>query len=66
MWWRISQINPADAGNFMFNTYLVTFGLCAFMFAGAIGLVGYSTTVTKKKFIKEFNVFMQSLPSQKS
>jgi len=69
MWWRatrdMSRINPADVGNFLFKVSLTTVGLSAVMFAVVIGLVVYSTSITRRKFIEEFNMFMQSLPSQK-
>jgi len=69
MWWRatrdMSRINPADVGNFLFKVSLITVGLSAVMFAVVIGLVVYSTSITRRKFIEEFNMFMQSLPSQK-
>jgi hypothetical protein len=69
MWWRatrdMSRINPADIGNFLFKVNLITAGLSAVMFVVAIGLVVYSTSITRRKFIEEFNTFMQSLPSKK-
>ena len=69
MWWRatrdMSRINPADVGNFLLKVNLITFGLSAIMFAVVIGLVGYSTSLTRKRFIEEFNMSMQSLPSKK-
>ena len=69
MWWRATRdmprINPADIGNFLFKVNLITFGLSAIMFAVVIGLVVYSTSITRRRFIEEFNMFMQSLPSQK-
>jgi hypothetical protein len=69
MWWRatsdMSRINPADVGNFLFKVNLVTFGLAAIMFAVAIGLVVYSTSITRRRFVEELNMFMQSLPSKK-
>lgn len=69
MWWRatrdVSRINPADVGNFLFKVSLITVGLSAVMFVVAIGLVGYSTSITRRRFIEEFNMFIQSLPSKK-
>ena len=69
MWWRattdMSQINPVDVGNFLFKVSLITVGLSAVMFVVAIGLVGYSTSITRRRFIEEFNMFIQSLPSKK-
>jgi flagellar biosynthesis protein FlhB len=69
MWWRatrdMSRINRTDMGNFLFKVNLITFGLSAIMFAVVIGLVGYSTSLTRRRFIEEFNMFMQSLPSKK-
>jgi len=69
MWWRaardMSRINPADVGNFLFKVSLITVGLAAVMFVVVIGLVVYSTSITRRRFIEEFNMFMQSLPSQK-
>ena len=69
MWWRatrdMSQINPADVGNFLFKVSLITVGLSAVMFVVAIGLVVYSTSLTRRRFIEEFNMFIQSLPSKK-
>jgi uncharacterized Tic20 family protein len=69
MWWRAtrdtSQINPADVGNFLFKVSLITVGLSAVMFVVAIGLVVYSTSLTRRRVIEEFNMFMQSLPSKK-
>jgi hypothetical protein len=69
MWWRVTsdlpQIDPAEVGNFLLKINLITFGLSAVMFAIAIGLVWYSTSLTRKRFIEEFNAFMQSLPSKK-
>jgi hypothetical protein len=35
------------------------------MFVVAIGLVGYSTSITRRRFIEEVNMFIQSLPSKK-
>jgi len=69
MWWRatrdMSRINPADMGNFLFKVNLITAGLSAVMFVVAIGLVVYSTSITRRRFVEEFNMFMQSLPSKK-
>jgi hypothetical protein len=69
MWWRaardMSRIAPADVGNFLFKVNLITVGLSAVMFVVAIGLVVYSTSITRRRFIEEFNMFMQSLPSKK-
>ena len=69
MWWKattdMSRINPADVGNFLFKVSLITVGLSAIMFVVAIGLVVYSTSITRRRFIEEFNMFMQSLPSKK-
>jgi hypothetical protein len=69
MWWRatrdISRINPADVGNFHFKVSLITVGLSVAMFVVAVGLVGYSTSLTRRRFIEEFNMFVQSLPSKK-
>ena len=69
MWWRatrdVSRINPADVGNFLFKVSLITVGLSAVMFVVAIGLVVYSTSLTRRRFIEEFNTFIQSLPSKK-
>jgi small-conductance mechanosensitive channel len=69
MWWRATrdmpQINPADTGNFLFKVSLITVGLSAVMFAAAIGLVVYSTALTRRRFVEEFNMFTQSLSSQK-
>jgi uncharacterized membrane protein YidH (DUF202 family) len=69
IWWRaardMSRINPADAGNFLFKVSLITVGLSAVMFAAAIGLVVYSTALTRRRFIEDFNMFIQSLSSQK-
>jgi hypothetical protein len=59
------QINPADTGNFLFKVSLITAGLSAVMFAAAIGLVVYSTALTRRRFVEEFNMFTQSLSSQK-
>jgi len=69
MLWRatrdMSRINPADMGNFLFKVSLITVGLSAVMFVVAIGLVVYSTSLTRRRFIEEFNMFIQSLPSKK-
>jgi hypothetical protein len=69
MWWRVTsdlpRINPAEVGSFLLKINLITFGLSVVMFAVAVGLVGYSTSLTRKKFIKEFNTFAQSLPPKK-
>jgi hypothetical protein len=69
MSWRastdMSRINPADVGNFLFKVSLITVGLSAVMFVVAIGVVGYSTSLRRRRFVEEFNMFMQSLPSQK-
>jgi ABC-type Fe3+ transport system permease subunit len=69
MWWRatrdMSRINPADVGNFLIKTSLITVGLSAVMFVVVIGFVGYSIALTRRRFIEEFNMFMQSLPSKK-
>ena len=69
MLWRAtrdtSRINSADVGSFLFKVSLITVGLSAVMFVVAIGLVGYSTSITRRRFIEEFNMFMQSLPSKK-
>jgi len=69
MWWRatrdMSRINPADMENFLFKLSLITVGLSAVMFVVAIGLVGYSIALTRRRFIEEFNMFIQSLPSKK-
>jgi len=69
MWWRatrdMSRIDLADVGNSLLKINLITFGLSAIMFAIVIGLVGYSTSLTRKRFIEEFNMSMQSLPSKK-
>jgi uncharacterized Tic20 family protein len=69
MWWRATtdmpRINPADMGNLLFKVSLITVGLSAVMFVVAIGLVVYSTSLTRRKFIEEFSMFMQSLPSKK-
>jgi len=69
MWWKattdMSRINPADVGNFLFKVSLITVGLSAIMFVVAIGLVVYSTSITRRRFIEEFNMFIQSLPSKK-
>jgi small-conductance mechanosensitive channel len=69
MWWRatrdMSHIAPAEVGNFLFRISLITVGLSAVMFVVAIGLVGYSTSLTRKRFIEEFNMFVRSLPFQK-
>ena len=69
MWWRatrdMSRINPADVGNFLFKASLITVGLSAVMFVVAIGLVVYSTSITRRRLIEEFNMFIQSLPSKK-
>ena len=69
MLWRatrdMSRINPADVGNSLLKINLITVGLSAIMFAIVIGLVGYSTSLTRKRFIEEFNMSMQSLPSKK-
>ena len=68
MWWKVtrdmSRINPADVGNFLFKVSLITVGLSAVMFVVAIGLVGYSTSLTRRRLIEEFNMFMQSMPSK--
>jgi hypothetical protein len=70
MWWRATRdmprINPANVGNFLLKINLITFGVSAIMFAIAIGLVAYSTSLTRKRFIEEFNVFVQSLASKKA
>ena len=69
MWWRatndLPRIDPADVGSFLLKINLITFGLSVVMFVVAIGVVGYSVSLTRKRFIEEFNVFMQSLPSKK-
>jgi hypothetical protein len=69
MWWRaardVSRMGPADVGNYLFKVNLVTFGLAAIMFAVAIGLVVYSTSITRRRFVEELSMFMQSLPSKK-
>ena len=69
MWLRatreLPQINPADVDNFIFKVNLITFGLSAIMFAVAVVFVAYSTSLTRRRFIEEFNMFMQLLPSQK-
>ncbi|NWG10839.1 hypothetical protein HXY33_03685 [Candidatus Bathyarchaeota archaeon] len=69
MWWRtsldIARINPANTASFLFEVGLITVGLSAIMFAVAIGLVAYSTSATRKRFIEEFNIFIQSLRSKK-
>jgi len=69
MWWRaardMSRINPADVGNFLFKASLITVGLSTVMFVVVIGFVGYSIALTRRRFIEEFNMFMQSLPSKK-
>lgn len=69
MWWRatrdLPRVNPAEVGNFLLKTNLITFGLSAVMFAVVIGFVGYSISLTRKRFIEEFNVFVQSLSSKK-
>jgi hypothetical protein len=69
MWWRttrdIPQINPADVGNFLFKVSLITVGLSAIMGVATIGLVVYSTSLTRRRLIGEFNMFTQSLPPKK-
>jgi hypothetical protein len=69
MWWRATrdmpQINPSDVGNFLLQVDLITFGLSVVMFVVAIGLVVYSTSVTRRRFVEEFSMFIQSLPSKK-
>jgi hypothetical protein len=69
MWWRVTsdlpRINPAEVGSFLLKINLITFGLSAVMFAIAVGLVGYSTSFTRKRLIEEFNTFAQSLPYKK-
>ena len=69
MWWRVTsdlpRINPAEVGSFLLKINLITFSLSVVMFAITVGLVGYSTSLTRKKFIEEFNTFVQSLPSKK-
>jgi hypothetical protein len=69
MWWRATrdmpQINPADVGNFLFKVNLITFGLSVVMFVVTLGLVGYSTSLTRKRFIKELNTSLQSSSSKK-
>jgi len=69
MWWRVNsdlpRINPAEVGNFLLKINLVTFGLSAVLFAVVIGLVAYSTSLTRKRFVEEFNMFVQSLSSKK-
>jgi hypothetical protein len=69
MWWRVSRdiarINPADVGDFLLKVNLITFGLSAVMFVVTIGLIVYSTGLTRRRFVEELNMFIQSLPSQK-
>jgi hypothetical protein len=60
----VSRINPADVENFLFKVSLITVGLSAVMFVVAIGLVVYSTSITRRRFVEEFNMFIQSLPSK--
>jgi small-conductance mechanosensitive channel len=70
MWWRatrdMSHVAPAEVGNSLFRISLITVGLSAVMFLVAIGLIGYSTSLTRRRFVEEFNMFIQSLPFQKS
>jgi hypothetical protein len=69
MWFRVSadmpQVSPDNVGSVILRTSLITVGLSAVMFAVAIGIVGYSTALTKRKLIEQFNAFAQSLPFQK-
>jgi hypothetical protein len=69
MWWRatrdMSRINPADVGNSLFKVSLITVGLSAVIFVVAIGLIVYSTSITRRRFIEKLNMFIQSLPSKK-
>lgn len=68
MWWRttrdLSRINPVNVESFLIKTSLITVGLSAVMFAVVIGIVAYSIALTRRRFIKEFNVFTQSLPTK--
>ena len=70
MWWRanrdLPRINPAEVGNFLLKINLITFGLSVVTFAIVIGLVAYSTSLTRKRFIEELNMFVQSLSSKKT
>jgi len=68
MWWRVmrdsARIDPADMGNFLFRVNLVTFGLSAILFAVTVGLVAYSTSVTRQRFVRELSAFVQSLAAK--
>jgi hypothetical protein len=69
MWFRASvdipQVSPANAEDAILRISLLTVGLSAATFVVAIGIVGYSTALTKRKLIDQFNAFVQSLSFQK-
>ena len=61
--WSLS-FSPSDIDS-KIAVNLFSFGMITLLFAFTLGVAGYSTSLTRKRFIGEFNVFAQSLPPKK-
>ena len=61
--WSLS-FSPNDV-NSRIALNLFSFGMILLLFAFTLGIAAYSTSLTKKRFIDEFNIFAQSLPTKK-
>jgi len=64
--WILSSLYPSDfVRSFQGAFSLILLGGIVLLFALVMGLAGYATSLTRRRFIEEFNMFAQSLSTKK-
>jgi hypothetical protein len=69
LWWiasiRITEISPLFRGNYISVVNWLAFGVILVVITLVMGISGYNTSLSRTRFMNEFNMFIQSLPHKK-